>query len=156
MSARALLERCQMKGVVLTANGDRLGYSAPTGALSSADKSELAQFKSELLAMIRCNDPQPMAIEPDLEAITEKAGAFFADGLSHDQADVAAVRLVQCRTCQHFTANERTPEAGMGSCAVKAWPQSVTTEPSRLRSWAPYPASVRICDSWGSAPFVRQ
>lgn len=95
--------------------------------------------------------PQSVVIpDPDyiLEALTEKAGAFLADGLTIVQADIAAVRIVQCRTCSQFTANERTPEAGMGACAVKAWPQSVSTEPTRRKGYAPYPAAPRICEQW--------
>ena len=56
-----LVEEFQQRGIVLWANGDRLGYRSPKGALGPADLASLRSHKAEILEYLRAEK----AIEHD-------------------------------------------------------------------------------------------
>lgn len=57
------------------------------------------------------------------ESIAERAGIIEADGASREESEAIAVRLVQCRHCEHFTPDRSSPLAGIGACSSDGWPQ---------------------------------
>ena len=78
MSATALMEDLTLRGVVLSANGDRLSFDAPEGALTDELLETLKAHKSALLELLtRPNSP------PAEENIETHDSAFvvFSAGL---------------------------------------------------------------------------
>jgi len=61
--AQVVYERLIQSGVILEANGDRLRYRAPAGALTPELKRELVAHKAELLAMLQ-SETQPTVAKP--------------------------------------------------------------------------------------------
>lgn len=64
MNIAILVEEFQQRGIVLWANGDRLGYRSPKGALGPADLASLRSHKAEILEYLRAEK----AIEHDSAA----------------------------------------------------------------------------------------
>ena len=62
MSAAALLEQLEHRGVRLSAVGGKLRCRAPKGLLSRDDLSELAEHKAELLLLLEQVPPSPEAV----------------------------------------------------------------------------------------------
>jgi hypothetical protein len=74
------------------------------------------------------------------EHLTERAAILEHDaGLDRAQADMAAVRIVQCSTCQHWTADP-VARGGIGTCRIGA----------NLYSWSAL--DRRPLPAWPNAP----
>jgi hypothetical protein len=90
------------------------------------------------------------AREDDLaEHLTERAAILEYDaGLERAQADVLAVRIVQCSTCVHWTPDP-LGSGGIGKCATGADAESWSAHDRRPLS--PWPDAPRYCAGWESA-----
>jgi len=90
---------------------------------------------------------QQYAREDDLaEHLTERAAIMQHDGgLDRAKADVAAVRIVQCSTCRHWTPDP-LGGGGIGTCATGADSESLSAFDQRpLSAW---PHAPRHCTRW--------
>jgi len=87
------------------------------------------------------------AREGDLaERLTERAAILeFDGGLDRTEADVVAVRIVQCSTCMHWTADPLRG-GGIGTCATGADAGSWSAHDRRPVS--PWPDAQRQCTGW--------
>lgn len=141
MTAAEIIARATASGVTLLAAGDKLKCSGPPGAVRPL-LPMLAEHKPALLIELRRPDPAT------LENLAERAAILEHDAGEHpDDAEQQSVRLVQCRRCRHFTAGKINPQAGIGRCALNAWPQSTSAALSP-RPWPPYPNAPRYCDQY--------
>lgn len=61
-----LLDRCKALGISLWANGQKLGFDAPSGALTADLRAELVRYKSSLLALLRPAPTKPTKLPFDL------------------------------------------------------------------------------------------
>jgi len=83
------------------------------------------------------------------EHLAERAAILEHDaGMSRTAADVAAVRIVQCSTCRHWTADP-LGGGGIGKCATGAVEQSWSAHDRR--SLSPWPDAPRYCVGWEAA-----
>lgn len=84
---------------------------------------------------------------PDLLTdLTERAAILeFDGGADRQQADLAAVRIVQCSTCRQWTPDP-LGGGGIGTCAVGADARSWSAHDRRPVSAWPY--APRHCASW--------
>jgi len=84
---------------------------------------------------------------PDLLAdLTERAGILeFDAGMNRRQADVRALRIVQCATCRHWTP-DALGGGGIGKCATGAEWHSWSAHDRRPVS--PWPYAPRYCAGW--------
>jgi hypothetical protein len=83
------------------------------------------------------------------EHLTERAAILqFDAGLDRAQADVAAVRIVQCSTCVHWSADP-LGGGGIGKCATGADAESWSAHDPRPLS--PWPDAPRHCAGWEGA-----
>ena len=81
-----------------------------------------------------------------LTDLTERAAILeFDAGLERAQADVAAVRIVQCSTCVHWTPDP-LGGGGIGKCATGADAESWSAQDRR--SVSPWPNAPRHCTGW--------
>jgi|GEM_PF-4326019 len=80
------------------------------------------------------------------EQLTERAAILEYDGgLDRGKANVVAVRIVQCSTCSHWTADP-LGGGGIGSCATGADAESWSAHDHRpLSAW---PHAPRHCLRW--------
>ena len=83
------------------------------------------------------------------EHLTERAAILEFDAdLDRAQADAVAVRIVQCSTCQHWTADP-LGGGGIGACATGADSDSWSAFDHRpLSAW---PDAPRHCAGWEAA-----
>jgi hypothetical protein len=66
MTPGALLAECQRRGVVLTAEGDRLAYRAPRRALTPELRAALVEHKAGLLALLQAEADPDVALVRDV------------------------------------------------------------------------------------------
>jgi hypothetical protein len=84
-----------------------------------------------------------------LTDLTERAAILeFDAGLERAQADVAAVRIVQCATCQHWKADPLGGD-GIGTCATGA--DSGSWSAFDRRPISAWPGAPRLCGGWEAA-----
>lgn len=83
------------------------------------------------------------------EQLTERAAILEYDGgLDRVDADVAAVRIVQCSTCKHWTPDS-IGDGGIGTCATGADSRSWSSFDFRpISAW---PHAPRHCGGWQAA-----
>lgn len=147
MSAAAILERCRAAGVSLHADGDRLKVTAPRPPPAEL-LDELRTHKAELLRLLAPVLPAAM-----LEDLAERAAIIGEHAETPEAwADVErdAVRLVQCRTCAHFTPDRLNPLAGIGRCIVDG--PALSMSPHAVeRGLCVWPNAPRYCTRWGAA-----
>ena len=84
-----LLEIAIERGIQLSANGDRLHYRAPEGALDDALLAELRQHKQEILAALR-DSPEQVFYEDSGEVwYQDGSGRFwYADKLTGKRSEL--------------------------------------------------------------------
>ena len=95
MTSKELLRDIAARGVILSANGDRLRIDAPEGVLTTELKAELSRHKRALLARLSVSeDPKnhPTVTPADSrEWIEERSAIMEADGgLTSEDADCKA------------------------------------------------------------------
>ena len=120
---------------------DSWGY-APADIADMTDA--IVEAHARLLASEFAEDRDAALLENIAEraAIIEESGA----ARTREEADRAAVRLVQCRTCLHYTPDRINLRTGIGECTVSGWAQSRTMAwPADTRTVPTYPGTLRYC-----------
>lgn len=88
-----------------------------------------------------------------LEELEERAAIIEHEaGEEREAAEHMALRLVQCRTCAHFTPHPNDPAAGMGMgrCAVDG--PALSMSPHAVERGLPaWPNAPRYCTRWRAA-----
>lgn len=110
-TGRRLWHALRRAGVVVSVNGDRLGFDAPAGAMTAELRVQMKAHKCELMAVVRGDYLMAamarLASEPDAtrrEALTEwfheRAGMCEYDGaMDRDEAERAAY-ILMCRAME--------------------------------------------------------
>ena len=77
MTALELLSNLSSKDIELWADGDRLRYNAPKGALTPDLRKELSAHKSEILALLRQADTVTSSAFLPLTGCANRGSASF-------------------------------------------------------------------------------
>ena len=100
MTAAEVLTSLVDAGVVVWAEGDRLRFSAPTGALTVELRAHAARLRPSLIALVRSGVVLPADLEAWSESVAhereERAGILeFDAGMTRPAAEREAERLVR-------------------------------------------------------------
>lgn len=108
---------------------DSFAYSPAEIAEAAGWSDDVTDWHAGLLAAEFAEDRRRERDAAMMENIAERAGITEADGVARQESEANAVRLVQCRSCRHFTPDRSSPLAGIGACSEGGWPQSDSERP---------------------------